>query len=309
MVWRFVISLVLSLTVLVGLGQSVQAQTGDTRLLTVYDRGDKRVFLTKEKTVGAALKAESIDLDARDTVEPSITQALVASDYHVNIYRARPVLVVDGAIRIKKVSPFQTPQQIARDVGITINDGDTATLEPLTDFVSDGAGLQLNIKRAIPIVLDFYGKRTEIRTQGKTVGEMLSEKKITIGKSDRVSLPLTTPITAGLEVRVWREGKQTVSLDEAIPVSSQIVYNTDQQIGYRAIQTKGVPGNRTITYQLEIKEGVEISRVEIANIITRNPTNQVEVIGLRNDGGGLTQSKGAQYFTDSKSVSHRETYY
>jgi len=78
---------------------------------------------------------------------------------------------------------------------------------------------------------------------------------------------------------------------------------------YRAIQTAGTPGIRSLTYQLNIKDGVEISRIEIANIITRNPTEQVEVIGLRNDGSGLTKSKSAQYFTDSKGVSHRETYY
>jgi hypothetical protein len=60
---------------------------------------------------------------------------------------------------------------------------------------------------------------------------------------------------------------------------------------------------------LNIKDGVEISRVELANIITRGPTEQTEVIGLYNDGSGLTKSKGAQYFTDSKGVSHRETYY
>ena len=33
------------------------------------------------------------------------------------------------------------------------------------------------------------------------------------------------------------------------------------------------------------------------------------VIGIRNDGTGLTQSKGAQFWTDTKGVSHRETYY
>jgi hypothetical protein len=36
---------------------------------------------------------------------------------------------------------------------------------------------------------------------------------------------------------------------------------------------------------------------------------QTEVIGIRNDGSGLTQSKGAQLYTDSKGVAHRETYY
>jgi hypothetical protein len=49
--------------------------------------------------------------------------------------------------------------------------------------------------------------------------------------------------------------------------------------------------------------------VKIASIVTRNPTGQTEVIGIRNDGAGLTKSKGAQYWTDSKGISHRETYY
>lgn len=311
MVWRFVLSLsllVVSFSV-VGLSGAANAQADDRRLMTVYDRGTTRVFLTSEKTLAKALKAEHIELDARDTVEPSINQELVASDYKVNIYRARPVVVVDGAIRIKKVSPYQTAEQIAKDVKIELYDGDTATLKPLTDFVNDGAGLQLTITRATSITLDLYGRKTEIRTQAKTVGDMLKEKKIVLGENGRVSVPLDTPISQGMQIRVWREGKQTVTIEQEIPVTNQIVYDADRPIGYRAAQTQGVPGIRSISYQVEIKEGVEVSRVEIANIVTKNATQQIEVIGIRNDGGGLTASKGAQYFTDSKGVSHRETYY
>ncbi|HEY8992503.1 MAG TPA: ubiquitin-like domain-containing protein [Candidatus Microsaccharimonas sp.] len=309
MVWRFVSILLLLVISLLGVSKAVQAQDANKHLITVYDRGTKQVFLTTEKTLGKALKSKDIQLDARDTVEPALTQELVASDYKVNIYHARPVVVVDGAIRVKTVSPYQTPQQIAKDVGITIYDEDRATLQPLTDFVSDGAGLQLTIVRATPIILDLYGNKTEIRTQAKTVGEMLKEKNIVLGEKGRASLPLETPITSGLELRVWKEGIQTVSIVQAIPVTRQIVYDADRPIGYRAVQTEGTPGIRSIAYQLEIKDGVEISRMEIANIITRNPTQQIEVIGLRNDGAGLTKSKGAQFWTDSKGVSHRETYY
>ena len=265
--------------------------------------------MTKEKTIGGALKDQGIELDARDMVEPAISEELIASDYKVNIYRARPVVVVDGATRVKTVSPYQTAQQIAKDVKITIYDEDIATLKPLTDFVNDGAGLELTIMRANTVTLDLYGKKTEVRTHGKTVGDMLKEKKITLGDSGRVSVPLNTLITQGMQIRVWREGKQTVSIDQEIPVGNQIVYDADRPIGYRAVQTKGVAGVRSITYQLEIKDGAEISRVEIANIVTRNPTQQTEVIGIRNDGSGLTASKGAQYWTDSKGVSHRKTYY
>jgi len=312
MVWRFVLLLIFVAAIsFVGLGgaNSATAQESGKRLITVYDRGTTRVFTSDEKTLGDALKSQNIELDTRDTVEPSLSEELVASDYKVNIYRSRPVVVVDGSIRLKTISPYQTAEQIVKDVGMTIHEEDTTTLRPLTDFVNDGAGLQLTIMRAIPIVLDLYGKKTEVRTQGKTVGDMLKEKKIRLGVNGRTSVPLDTLITAGLQVRVWREGKQTVSIDQEIPAANQIVYDADRPLGYRAVQTKGTPGVRSITYELEIKDGAEISRVEIANIVTRSATNQIEVIGIQNNGSGLTKSKGAQYFVDSKGVSHRETYY
>lgn len=310
MVWRYIITLLLLVSVsIIGLGQSVLAQNEDRRLMTVYDRGVKRVFLTSEKTIGGALKAEDIELDTHDTVEPSAAQELVAADYKVNIYRARPVIVVDGTTRLKTISPFQTAQQIAKDVGITVYDEDTATLKPLTDFVNDGAGLQLTIKRATSFTLDFYGNRAVARTQAKTVGDMLKEKKVTLGVNDRLSVPINTAITEGLEVRITREGKQTVSVNEAMPSPSQIVYDADRPLGYRAVKIEGVPGIRSVTYVVEVKDGIEISRVAIASIVTRQPTQQTQVIGIRNDGAGLTQSRGAQYWTDSKGISHRETYY
>ena len=309
MVWRYISTVLLLLVSIIGLSASAQAQNENKRLITVHDRGVTQVFLTDEKTLGAALEAKHIVLDARDTVEPSRKEELVASDYKVNIYRARPVVVVDGAVRIKTVSPYQTAKQVAKDVGITVYDEDATSLKPLTDFITDGAGLELTIVRAKTVTLDLYGKKTEVRTQKQTVGEMLKEKNITLGSKDYVSVPKATPISNGMALRIWREGKQTIAVDQAIPVVSHLIYDADRPIGYRAVQSPGVPGNRSVTYELEIKDGVEVSRIEIANILTRNPTSQTEVIGIRNDGAGLTKSKGAQFWTDSKGISHRETYY
>lgn len=309
MVWRFIFVISLLVVTFVGIGGSVSAKETDGRLITVYDRGTTKVFLSQAATLADALTEQGITLDERDTVEPSETEELVAPEYRVNIYRARPVVVVDGPVRVKTISAHQTAQHIAEDVGMTVYEEDIASLKPSTDFIGDGAGLHMTITRATPIILDLYGKKTEVRTQAKTVGALLIEKKIVLDDITQISLPQETAITRGMEVRVWREGKQTVTVEEEIPVTSQLVYDADRPLGYRAVQSKGTPGIRSITYQLEIKDGVEISRVEIANIVVRTPGKQTEVIGLRNDGSGLTKSKGAQYWTDSKGVSHRETYY
>ena len=308
MVWRSLVVVIVTIIGITGLAYSVSA-ADDRRLITVYDRGVASVFLSDAQTVGEALKAESYEMDTRDTVEPASGQELVAASYHINIYRARPVVVVDGPVRLKTVSPYQTAQQIAESVGITVYDEDLTSLSPLTDFVNDGAGLQLTISRATTVVLDLYGTKTPVRTQAKTVGEMLKEKKIELGEKGRVSISQDAPISEGLAFRVWREGVQTVTIAEEIEPSTSIVYDANRPLGYRAAQNKGVVGIRSSTYQLEIKDGVEVSRVQIASIVTRQPKEKTEVIGIRNDGGGLTLSRGAQIFTDSNGVAHRETYY
>lgn len=309
--WRFTLASVLAVatSLLVGVGTSVGADDNAAHLITVYDRGTTRAFISEESTIGDALRVQGIELDARDTVEPSTDEELVASEYYVNIYRARPVMIVDGSVRVKTISPYQTAEQIAKSVGITLYEGDGTFLTPLTDFVYDGAGLQLTIKRSTPFIFDLFGKKTKTRTQGATVAEMLKEKGITLTEKDRVSPRSATKITKGMTVRVWREGKQTISVDEEIPMGMRIVYDADRPIGYRAQKTQGEPGVRTISYEIEVKDGEEISRKEIANIVAKKPTTQVDVIGIYNDGSGLTEARGAQYFTDKNGVSHRETYY
>ena len=259
---------------------SVQAQDETTenssakRLMTVYDRNTESSFLTDQKTIGAALKQNGIELDPRDTVEPSRDEELIADDYQVNIYRARPVFVIDGSTRVKIMTPYQVPERIVKDAGINMYPEDTTILKPSTDFVGDGAGLQLSISRATPIMLDLYSKKTEIRTQGKTVGEMLKEKNIVLGANGRVSVPEATPITAGMEVRVWQEGKQTITIDRAVPFGTQKVFDADRLIGYKMVSIPGTEGVETLTYEIEVKDGVEISRTQIASIVIKQPVKQ-----------------------------------
>ena len=254
-------------------------QTG--RLITVHDRGKETVFLTQADTLKDAFKQEGIEVDSHDAVEPSMDEKLVASDYQVNIYRARPVTVIDGATRLKVVTPYQTAEQIIADVGITLYPEDTTTLTRSTDILGDGPGLELRINRATPLVLDLYGKQTNIRTQGKTVGEMLKEKGITLSDKDRASLPSSTPITSGMEVRVWREGKQTINIDEDVAFDVKKVEDADQLVGYKAVQTAGANGKRSVTYEIEVKDGKEISRTEIASLVTQPAQTEVDVIGTK----------------------------
>ncbi len=306
----FIVALTLFTVVLLATYKAPTIENPDSgRLITVYDRGLKVSFLSKEKTLGAALKEHDITVYDHDAVEPLPSEELIAPEYRVNIYRARPIIIIDGSVRTKTVTAFQSPKLIANEAGFRLNNEDTAMMQRSDDILHDGVGLKLVIDRAVPIELDLYGRLLTMHTQADTVGDMLAEKGISIGKQDRVSLATTTPITPESKIRVWREGKQTLSIDEQVPFGTEIVYDADRPLGYRESQTKGTAGVRTITYEVEIKDGVEVYRNEIARIVTKEPAKQIDVIGLQNNGTGLTKSKGAQYFVDSRGVSHRETYY
>lgn len=309
MVWRFILVLAVLIISSIGIAGSTNAQEQDGRLITLYDRGVKSVFLTHEKTIGEALKAQSIELDARDTVEPGVDEELIAADYRVNIYRARPVVVVDGAVRTKIITPYQTAAQIVKDADIPLYPEDKAIISRSSDFISDGAGLQVTIDRAIYFTFDLYGKKSQVRTHGATVGEMLKEKGVVLAADDRVSLAPETPMSNNIEVRVWREGKQTINEEQAIPFTVEYIYDADRPVGYRAIQTAGIAGVQAVTFEVEIKDGQEISRKEIARITTSQPSKQTLAIGINGLSKGLIKSKGAIQFKDSKGVVHRETYY
>lgn len=288
--------------------QAAERNDSQKKLITIHDRGEEKVILTNATTVRAALQDAKTILDSNDTVEPALSDELIDSSYYINIYRARPVIVADGAVRQKIMTPYQTAEQIATDAGVTLHDQDKAILKPAEDIVSEGAGLELRIDRATPFTLVLYGKKMAAYTQAATVAGMLKEKKITIGSVDHISVPLDTSVVAGMVVALSRDGKQTITEDQDIPFPSEKIYDLARPVGYTAVQSAGALGKRMVTYEIEMQDGRETSRKQIQNVVTLEPKKQIEVVGL-NPGNGLSRSKGANMFKDSKGVTHRETYY
>lgn len=261
---------------------AVSAQIADgSHLVTIHDRGTQTVVSTRGATVGDALKQAGIHVDSVDAVEPAVSGKLVASEYDVNIYRARPVVVVDGAIKQKVVTPYQSAEQIAKSAGITLYDEDKTTLTLTNDMVAEGAGLKLTITRATPFSFTLYGATSVARTQDKTVGGMLKDKGITLTASDRVSPSVDSSITANIDIHVWREGKQTITRAETAVFSTQQVQDGDQPVGYQQVQTPGQDGTKNVTYEITIIDGKELSRTAIASVSTKDPVAQVIVIGTK----------------------------
>jgi uncharacterized protein YabE (DUF348 family) len=198
------------------------------------------------------LRAAKITIDEKiDAVEPNIDMELTGAKYQVNIFRARPITIVDGNKRLKITTAEQTPALIAKAAGLTLYREDKAHFTNSDDLLVNGVGLVMKIERS---------------------------------------------------------KQRTITEEVDVNFDIEQIKDDSQPIGFKSVKQLGGKGVRKITYQVEIESEREISRKEVASEITKQPKKQIEIIGTKPK-NPLTKSKGAQIFTDSKGVSHRETYY
>lgn len=292
MIWIVAALAAMSLLALLCIFSFKTAQAADPteRVITIHDRDEDTSIVTRSDTVAKALKQAKIKLRPYDNVDPSLDTKLIDSSYQINIYRARPVMVVDGVTKRIAMTAYETPSQIAKDAGLLLYDEDNTTLKRSNDILeSDGAGLILTIDRATRFTLVLYGKPIDTGTQASTVAGMIKEKGIKLGKDDTVSIAAATTISSGMRVEIWRNGKQTISQEENIAFPIQQIQDANQPIGYKLVKTPGVLGKKVVTYEIEMRNGQEVARREIQSVQTLAPQQQVEVVGAK---GGFSGSFG-----------------
>ncbi len=277
------ISFVCALTALVLLAQRPVAAAGDSeRVVTVFDGATEQTFVTTASTVKEALQRGNISITDYDAVEPLADTELVARNYNINVYRARPVVVVDGTQRVHIMSPHKSARQVADKAGITLHAEDVVQTERIDDVLSEGvAAEKITVDRAVPFTLTLYGKKSDVRTQAATVGDYIKEKNITLGPKDQASLPLTQVISAGMTLEIWRDGKSTITEEQEVAFPIRQIQDKDREVGYKQVQTPGVAGKKTVTYEIEMKNGKEVGRAEIQSVVTLEPKEQVEVVGAK----------------------------
>jgi len=257
------------------------APASGERLITIHDRGQEVGIITRADTLREVFKEAKVTLDKNDIVEPGLDETLITNSYQVNIYRARPIVIVDGSARRLVMSAYQTPTQIAKHAGVSLQDEDTARLQMTSHLLRDGASEEMIIDRAVPVQLILYGKDSTVYTQATTVGRFLEEKHITLGAKDTISKAVTAAVTPNMKLEIWRNGKQTVTKEEAVDFETEEIQDANREVGYRQVKTAGVKGKKMVTYEIIMKNGREVSKKTIQTVVIKQPSKQVEIVGAK----------------------------
>lgn len=292
--------------------QAEQLIKTDESFVTIFDSNTNvsTTIRTSAANVGEVLERFKIEIEEGDIVEPAVDELISSGDFRINIYRAKPAVVIDGARQMKIMTAATDPVKIVENAGIELLEADVVDIVPSINFIESGLPIAYNVVRAKEIQFNYYGQILTIRTGAETIEDFLAERKVTVTEMDWISHALNTEITNGLELELFRQGKNTITIEEEIEFAEQITYDYGQNIGYREITSAGELGTKSVTYEIEMKDGQEISKIYISEIVTREPTTQTITIGMRAiNMKPLTKAMGRNRYTTSTGILREETYY
>ncbi len=151
--------------------------------VTIYDDGASLIVKTGAVTVAEVLEKSEVQLAETDIVEPGL-DTVIDGNYSINIYRARPALVIDGVNRRYVMTASHDPKQIAVEAGATVYDGDEIKPEFNNSFLEAGAvstyritrngGRRLTVEESLPYEVQVRYDYT--RAKGERVLEQPGEE-------------------------------------------------------------------------------------------------------------------------------------
>ncbi|TWJ31157.1 surface rod structure-forming protein G [Micromonospora sagamiensis] len=74
---------------------------------------------------------------------------------------------------------------------------------------------------------------------------------------------------------------RTVTATQRLPHGVRTVKDSSLAEGKRVVRTRGVDGERTLTYQVTVTDGVQTGRKLVRSVVTRKPVTEVVAVGTR----------------------------
>lgn len=253
----------------------------DARVVEFYMEGQKQSLPTRAGTVGEFLDRINVKLGENDIVEPTKDTPIDDEKFHINVYRARPVTIVDqSGNRTFAYSAAVTPRSVAQQAGIPVYPEDKLETSIPDNFLKEGVlGEKVFIQRSVPANINLYGAFVPVRTLSKTVNELLREKNVKLEPGDTVQPALDAPITPQIQIFVLRPGTQIATAEEVIPMPQEVVEDQSLSFGVQVVRQKGTPGKKVVTYQLQTMNGKEVGRTKIQEIVSIEAVKEIVARG------------------------------
>ena len=263
--------------VLTALLASGIAFTATVKSATLVLDGQAREVAFRGDTVGDMLEAAGLSAGEHDLLVPAVTSDL-EDGAQVALRRGRQVeLVVDGApqqVWVTATSVDEVLDQIGlREQNLALSASRSREI-PL-----DGLRLEVRTPKRIAVLVD--NATQERDTTAVTVGEALAEAGVVTDADDRLSVPATDPVVAGMQIQVLRVAVDRVEQDVATPFQTDDRPDADLLEGESRELTAGKEGLVRNTVERVLVDGVLESSTVLTSTSITAPVTRVVAVGTK----------------------------
>ena len=247
-------------TLLVGGGLAVV----NKKDVTIDVNGQQMDLVTMSNSVEGALKQAGIKIGPDDLIVPSPSERLTRTE-SIKVRSAKSVaVVVDGQEKTIK-STALTVDELVSEIGSEIggvNEGDL--LSQGRDTVIPADGMKLDITRPKVVSINDGGDVTYTQMAASNVGDLLRRRNINLNPEDVVTPSITSPVKAGMDVRIDRV--RTDQVRETVPFEAPANYKDDATAfeGDEVVEEAGTPGSKEVKRSIRIVNGKEESNTVIS---------------------------------------------
>jgi resuscitation-promoting factor RpfB len=161
-------------------------------------------------------------------------------------------------------------------------------------------GLSLEVATQKDITLVVGGATSTPTTFALTVGDLLAERQLAVGSLDKLSAPVSTPVSDGMTVRLDRVVQRRVATTVPISYSTTRQKTSSLDKGDTKVAKAGAKGSADVVYLLTVTNGKTTDREVLERTVTREPVSRVILVGTRepaslpSSGDGLNWAALAQ---------------
>jgi uncharacterized protein YabE (DUF348 family) len=274
---------------------AISAAGSPIKTVSIVVDGESRQVSTSGDSVAAALAAAGISTSGHDALRPG-ADAAISDGSKIALDRGRLLtLTVDGRPRQVWTTARTLGQALAAlgaqssTLAVAANRSRAIPLGGVAVTASTTHRVRVSVAGQSPVAAT---------TTAKTVGQLLIERGLVLGKLDTVTPAQATPLIDGLLVAVDRVTVSSSS--ETVPLiqpSATMVDDPAMAKGTSKVVSQGHFGELVVTYQVTTVNGKRTARAERSRHTVVAPAGTITHVGTKS---GLTYV-GSEVFTNDRS--------
>ena len=249
--------------------------------ITLDVNGETTQLATFAGDVNAALEAAGVNVGGEDVVYPALSEQVADGD-SITVRTAKPVAVtIDGVEKQLSSTDLTVSDLLGGLDGIAPGAAITSGSKTVEEDETVTEGMNLEVVSPKIVKLTDGGSVSYASVAAKTVGDVLEARGITVGKDDRVSPALDTPVKAGTAITVDRVEISEEEKAEDFDAPANYVDDPELEEGTEEVREEGTPGSRAVTRKIVKVNGKEESNEIIKEDVRREAVAAVIARGTK----------------------------